>query len=485
MERHCGEPGRLELCWTTRSFLPGLPETEELRTVREALDGRDFAGREAVRQYWSVPERLLDLRWLTERPETPAAEERYRRAEHTLYRVVATMASWSGSVQRDTERLRRDWTGDEAWGRLWEKYEPLLRRCAVRRRSGTTRVFSESELIRLYQLLLDLTPLPAAVRRGRPFRTAAAHLRRALEETFGLALEREKSLRLFTGEDLQRNAEAAVDFCEKAVAFFEGALWRRELSAAKRLEKLSAYLDRTVPGLPSAEGDVWSEAYHNALWMRLQTVADRVCRQISGEPGEPPVTLETLLERVEEVWKTLKSGSPVKTSLGEYAADGSRCAALLETDGGTRIMAFSGFLDCQDAQTCRLLLDPAGSGSAAGVFQSIAAGLRAELAVHSPGVVDRMARYGVDRNCRLAPAATLRRELDAGTPDRKQQDFLKKSYACCERKILAHGAQHGMAVRGWAVLRMKSAPCMDCYAALRQWADDGGIRLTLDCPELV
>ena len=61
MEQRCGEPGSLELCWSTRSFLPGLPEEEELRAVREVLDGRDFAVREAVRQYWSVPERLTDL----------------------------------------------------------------------------------------------------------------------------------------------------------------------------------------------------------------------------------------------------------------------------------------------------------------------------------------------------------------------------------------------------------------------------------------
>ena len=484
MEQYRGEPGRLELCWNTRTFLPDVPEEDDRPTVREVLDGRDFAAGGAVRQYWSVPERLLDLRWLTERPETPEATAQYRQAEHTLCRIVATLAAWSGCVWRDTERLRRDWAGDAAWNRLRERYEPLLRRCAARRRNGATREFSESELLRLYQLLRELPPLPASVRRGRPFRNAALRLRKDLEGTFGLALEREKSLRLFTGEDLQRNAEAATDFCEKALEFLEGALWRRELSAAKRLEKLSACLDRAAPDLPLAGGDIWSEVYHNALWLRLQAVADGVCRQINGGPEEPPCTVETLLERVEAVWQTLKSGSPVKLSLREYAADGSRCAALLETDGGTRIVAFSGFLDCEDPQTRDLLLPPTHSGSAAGAFQRIAAGLGAELAVHTPSVVDRMARCGVDRNCRLTAAATLRQELDAGVTDQKQRNFLKRSYGCCERKILAHGAQQGMAAPGQAVLHVKFAPCMNCYAALRQWADEDGIRLTLDCPEL-
>lgn len=485
MEQHRGEPGRLDLRWSARTFLPDLTKEDDGPTVREVLDGRDFAAHSGVRQYWSVPERLLDLRWLTERPETPEASARYRQAEHTLCRVVATLAAWCGSAWRDTERLRRDRADDEAWNRLRERYEPLLRRCAARKRNGALREFSESELLRLYQLLRELPPLPASVRRGRPFRAAALRLRKDLEGTFGLALEREKSLRLFTGEDLQRNAEAATDFCEKALDFLEGALWRRELSAARRLEKLSVCLDQAAPGLPPAEGDVWSEVYHNALWLRLQTVADGVCGRINGAPGEPPCAVDTLLERVEVVWKTLKAGSLVKISLREYAADGSRCAALLETEGGRRIVAFSGYLDCQDPQTRELLLDQTRSGSAADAFQRIAADLGAELAVHTPGVVDRVARYGVDRNCRLTAAATLRRELDAGVPNQKQRDFLKRSYGCCERKILAHGARRGEGAPSWAVLHVKFAPCMNCYAALRQWADGEGIRLTLDCPELV
>ena len=483
MEQYGSEPGNLDLRWNTRTFLPDLPEADDLREVREVLDGRDFAAGGAVRQYWSVPERLLDLRWLTERPETAAA--RYQQAEHTLCRIVTTLAAWSGSVWRDTERLRRDWAGDAAWNRLRERYEPLLHRCAVRRRSGAPREFSESELIRLYQLLRELPPLPASARRGRSFRAAALGLRKALEGTFGLALEREKSLRLFTGEDLQRNAEAATDFCEQALAFLEGALWRRELAAARRLERLSAFLEGLTPELPPAGGDVWSEVYHNALWLRMQTVADGVCSRINGGPEEPPCTVETLLERVETVWKALKAGSPVKLSLREYAADKSRCAALLETDHGTRIAAFSGYLDCQDPQAAQLLAAPVRSGSASGAFQRIAAGLGAELAVHSAGVVDRVARYGVDRNCRLTAAATLRQELNAGVSDPKQRDFLRRSYACCERKILAHGAQRGIAPPGQAVLRVKFAPCMHCYAALRQWADSEGAQLTLDCPELV
>lgn len=484
MEHYRGEPGILELRWRGRTFLPGLPAEDGEMTVEETLDGRDFALRGAVRRYWSVPERLTDLRWLTEHPETPEAAARYRRTEYTIWRIAATLAAWSGSAWRDMERLRRDRAGDEAWNRLRERYEPLLRRCAARRRGGGLREFSERELIRLYQLLRELPPLPASARRGRPFRAAALGLRKALEGTFGLALEQEKSLLLFTGEDLQRNAEAATDFCEKALDFLEGALWRRELNAAGRLEKLWAYLDQAAPGLPPAEGDAWSETYHDALWQRLQAVADGVCRRINGGPEEPACTVETLLERAEAVWKTLQDASPVRTSFGEYIADAIRCAALLETGDGTRIAAFSGFLDCQDPQARDLLPEPAGSGSAAGAFQRIAAGLGAELAVHTPGVVDRMARYGVDRNCRLTAVTTLRRELDAGVSDQKRRDFLKRSYACCERKILAHGTRRDGASPGWAVLRVKFAPCMHCYAALRQWADDSGVRLTLDCPEL-
>ena len=174
----------------------------------------------------------------------------------------------------------------------------------------------------------------------------------------------------------------------------------------------------------------------------------------------------------------------MKLSLGEHIADESRCAALLETDSGLRIAAFQGFLDCQDPQASQLLMEPTHSGCGDGAFQRIAAGLGAELAVDTPGVVDRMARCGVDRNCRLTAAATLRQELDAGVTDQKQRNFLKRSYGCCERKILAHGAQQGMAAPGQAVLHVKFAPCMNCYAALRQWADEDGIRLTLDCPEL-
>ena len=72
MEQRYEEPGSLELNWRVRRFLPGLPEEGDDRPVQEILEAQDFVSDAAVRQYWSVPERLLDLRWLSERP-VPAA----------------------------------------------------------------------------------------------------------------------------------------------------------------------------------------------------------------------------------------------------------------------------------------------------------------------------------------------------------------------------------------------------------------------------
>ena len=57
--------GKLKLCWRTACFLPVLQEDGELRTVCEILDGEKFSG--CGRRYWSIPERLMDLRWLSGR----------------------------------------------------------------------------------------------------------------------------------------------------------------------------------------------------------------------------------------------------------------------------------------------------------------------------------------------------------------------------------------------------------------------------------
>ena len=470
--------GKLKLCWRTACFLPVLQEDGELRTVCEILDGEKFSG--CGRRYWSIPERLMDLRWLSGRAGGAETADWAVETEYTLCRIVSTLGAWAGSAWKNMGKLRLDRAGDEAWNTVWRRNEALVRRCAARRKNGALHAFTEDELLRLYQMLLDLPPLPGAAVRGRPFRAAAQRLRKGLEDTFGLALERERSLLLFTGEDLQRNAGAAVDFCGKALEFFEGALWRKELTAAARLRKLSADLEQLQPDLPPAGSDVWSGEYHRALWLRLQAVADGVCRRINGE-GEGD-----LAERAESVWRTMKDRSPVSFSLREYAADESRCAALLETDSGVRVLAFAGFWDCEDRQVQQSLMEPAEyDGDTAKAFRRIAAGLGAELAVCTSGTVDRMARYAVNRACRLEAAATLRQELVAGIPDRKTGKFLRSSYACCERKLLAHLAERGAAVSERAVLHTKFAPCVNCCAALRQWADGSGICLTLDCPQLI
>lgn len=66
IDRYENNPLNLKLSWKISSFLP-VPSSED--TIDEYLDPEAFKDAEYIKNVWSIPESLLDIRWAKEAAE--------------------------------------------------------------------------------------------------------------------------------------------------------------------------------------------------------------------------------------------------------------------------------------------------------------------------------------------------------------------------------------------------------------------------------
>lgn len=55
---------KIVLTWRASAFIESLPNE---MTIQEVLHSNTFDTKADIRSYWSVPERLVDIRWLSDR----------------------------------------------------------------------------------------------------------------------------------------------------------------------------------------------------------------------------------------------------------------------------------------------------------------------------------------------------------------------------------------------------------------------------------
>ncbi len=492
-DREYQEPGKILLRWKVSAFLPIRPDFEPLQILEEPLYARDFPSEAAALAYWSAPERLVDIRWIQTRRNREesflqGSEDlsfgRCLELEYQLYRVVSTLGTWCGICGKNIEKLL---DGSQRMRSLLQTLEEdmeFLQMCAARRTREARLSFSADELTQLYRSAELFSQADISDSRTKELKAAAKRFLQRTRRLFGGEPFSHLSLLTFTPGELRPVFESAANFSEKAVDFLRNPLWREQQTPILKLRNLAERIQKILPEWNPAEADEHSEVYHRSLWTGLQAAADNICEVINGGAAEPvPASVEILLQRVNEIITRLNLRTHDNSkSWNAYVRDHGRCIALLDTRSGTQIMAFSGYLDCEDVQVQKAF---PGSGSLEMLngFQQISKNLGAVLASFSSDVVDRILRCELNPTVQLTARGPLRTELSTASGE-QQLAFLRKSYACCERKILAKSESLGRTNRlGPSVLHVKFEPCLSCYGVIQRWMKLYGISLALDYPK--
>lgn len=482
------EKRKLRLEWHTFTFLPQMTESNQVpQVIEEFLNFEAIAPDFDWKMYWSVPERLLDIRWLQSRLNRNFAEmetqeddlfEKIVTCEFWLYRVVRTFGEWTSTYEKCLQKMDQE-KEERLWESFWEENKSLLEPYGGRQ--NIEKQLTEDGLGDLYHIAKEIQDLRIPDSRKSELLKAAKRYTAEVEQTFGRNAENSLSLKLLLPDAQQELVEAALDFSSKAVDFFTNLRWRKDSSSVEQLRKLARKIQSAASDWHPAEGDVQSLEYKTSLWSGIQLVADEICNKINRVNqirGQEPTSIENILDRVKDAAKQLGLRDNVQKLLKEYSMDGKRCVALLELDGA-KVMSFSGFWDCEDAQAQKVLkcvLD----NKVLEAFQKIAQNMNAELAGLSDGVVDKIMRYILDPTFQFSEHGPLRSELSAPSSN---SPFLKKSYSCCERKILASNNVQSNHTPQEAILHIKFVPCLTCYGALRKWIDDTHVKFRIDYPK--
>lgn len=478
--------GKIVLTWRVSAFIE-LPPGKE--TIQETLHSDAFRTDADSRSYWSVPERLVDMRWLSDRRRetTGEAEETgfalYMELEYRLYRMVTTLGEWAGGCGKSIEKLResRD-AQDDVLLNQWRPEMPFLLKGFSDAEEGAGPVFSAKDLDRLYGMAGEFSQIHVTDARKRNLQRSAQKLQQNLQKTYGTGLEQQLSLGLFSAEELRVTFALAKDFCKKAYDFLDNQAWREENPEIRKLRELEEHIQKVRSDWRPEGEDRWSEQYQRSLWTGLQLLADDACSAVNGTRDGRTASIKELLQRVDDAIQSLQISPKRKTILhDQYIKDSSRCVALLDIRKGPRVMAFSGFWDCEDPQTQRAL---GCTASAAEAFREISRRLNVELAIFSTGVVDRIIRCKIGKSLRMEEYGPMRRELPPAF-EKAKAGVVKSGYSCCERKILAEiAARGGVGASAAAALYVKFQPCLSCYGALTNWTHTNGIQLTVDYPEI-
>lgn len=479
--------GKIVLTWRASAFIESLPNE---MTIQEVLHSNTFDTKADIRSYWSVPERLVDIRWLSDRQRgieqdlEDGSFSSYVKLEYRLYRIVTALGELVDSCGKTIKKFNENLsTQDDNLLSKWQPEEPFLLRCFLEagEENGTT--LSAEDLSQLYEMAKEFSHIHVTDARRKNLQRSAQKLQKDLEKTYGSDLGEPSSLELFHSKERQVTYNRVRDFSKKVYDFLVNQAWREENPALRRLSELEEYIRKVHPDWKPEGTDRWSEHYQKSLWSGLQSLADDACQMINGNGTVGSASsIEDLLKRVDNAIQTLDLSPKEKTNLyNEYIKDKKRCVALLDIQNGPRILAFSGFWDCVDTQVQNTLGCSANNLVA---FQNISSYIKVDLAIFSADVVDRIIRCKIDRNLHLIQYGPMRAELPS-VFDKKQADSIKKDYSCCERKILAEVASRGgIKTPTDAELYVKFQPCLSCYGALTDWSQANAIRLTIDYPEM-
>ena len=403
----------IRLNWNIYRFVPISSNVENHQTICEILDSKDFCNKSAIQNYWSVPEKLVDMRWLLDSTDGDLDGQarqnentffKYMELEYGFYCIIATLGSWLSDYTKIIEHLKRFQKKENTLKEYWEGNRELFIECI---RQLTNGELSDDEAITqilepLYKAAKKMYSLPIANYHKKSLKVSAKQFCKKFEENkfylLGNSFLAEKEL-VF---------ELATDFSNKNIDFFTNFLWRKDEWAIKKLKQLVAKIKRILPQWTPADSEEWSKEYICSIWEGLQTAATSICNHINHSQPENPMSLEKMLECVKKEMEKLDLKHS-ESHFKKYAQDKKRCVALLQA-GKKRIMSFSGFWDCEDDEA-RNVLNGQFYVDVIEAFHNISQACQAKLAILSSEVVDDIIRYELDSKCQLVQKGPLRDEL--------------------------------------------------------------------------
>lgn len=463
-------------------------------TIREVLYAAKNSGNE---DYWSVGERLLDLRWvqecITRRDDAELYENSwdtgqsaefdnlsyaYMKAESGLFYIVSTFRKWLDTAAKNWPELINLKYAEEAVAEKEAKQVVMKLEDLINRTEA-----DPSGLIESYEDIVKAAELVKKIKasdgRKRNLKRTCDDLIRAIGEFERLQRSQDPSQ---SGQEI-KVGNLFLEFMGKAKDFFENPQWRNKNPAVAAIKKLQQSIQVFWKEYHFIDVDgIVQDSDRMILQHGLQTASDLLLEELFREQ-DGRTAIERLQRKIDGVIEKIKQCATKPTKkLEDYFSDKKRCVALIDIYRGDlkntveRIIAFSGYFDCEDAE---LRSKVNGSEDHIEAFQKIADKLGAELAYFSADVVDRVKRYELDGKLKLTARGPLRKELGIQAKD------LKREYSCCERKILAKMEINGRKISHCnAYILVKFMPCILCYGALDEWKKTNHLAIDLRYPRL-
>lgn len=457
-------PKCIVFSWTLNAFISTDASPEP---IHEKVFFMNYK-REDLKNRWTIPEMLMDVRWLEEisllvkndsnrilREETEQ-EFPYFLHEFSLNLIETKLLSWA----RDSEDHFQKWKNElnDTPFPIPADNDPLWARSASWMQKSPS--CSEQDQLDLEQLLsIAQQVLKASLHDERSIKKAARDFTAEIRAFFG-----EESIpTTFNLQGPYAPSDAlwkkASVFSQKIHDFFYNKLWRTNNQQKEWFSKLQQKLLHVCDDLVFPEISA-QDTYHNALFKNLQYVANHICDRLN-QSGK--IELEAI-QKVMESLKISKDAETQKAYKNYLKNSASRCVALLILDDSRRLLSFSGFLDCTDPDTLNLLGESK-KDELLSIFQQIADGVNAKYIPFCYQVVENTFRYQLNEVLDFDPPISMRWEIS-------QKMFQKKSYSCCERKLLAWLKCQSIQPES-AKLIIKFEPCVSCLGALLDWKKTG------------
>lgn len=464
-------PGWLALTWDVASFLPGEHENG---VIREILDPEQFSNPELARDYWSLAEKLIDLRWMAEEAqiiqrsdsdsrllrEVPAG---YLEMENLFHAVVQRFGTWAAEYRKNRKVLMETGLEKYPFIQFWENHGADIRNAA----RVDNRPLADNERQDIAAAVGAFRQLPRTEHCARYL--AYWELLRIVHDHFDVE-----------GDPEDQQLIAFSVWCLK---FFRAYLHEvREAKAGKNINRLARELRRVLVHTHFPRTNKWKTEYLDSVWEHLQLAADDICASVCGVQTNQPNLLRMqtyhvnqdvrrvsgMLGRLEAACSRIHADIRV---LNEYL-NSKKCVAILKPQYGPPVAAFSGYEDSTDNQV-NMYWPQRNQEEISGICRDMHM-LHATL---TPYVVNHIYRY---RNgTRLGPFRDeLNRvvvDMQARHPQFSEADsaaylrnYFKIEYSCCERKILGVlDAQNSNCHR--AELFVKYSPCYSCARELKRW----------------
>lgn len=293
------------------------------------------------------------------------------------------------------------------------------------------------------------------------------------KQTFGKDLNLPSSLAIPVFDNMPDFLNKCSLFCKKLLDVSQNKLWRTTSSYRRKLDEFRAKFEKILFSYHRDVDETNPESFHMFFRDSIQTICKQVVDCICSRGSD-------LFDNINTAMQDLNLSSSPNKCFSKYLKDANgKCVALLDMDNGKKLLAFSGFYDCEGTLATSHIANPLASNMLDG-FRKIAQTLNATLVTLNESVADNLFRYEPDSCLQIVPHGPLSHELLA-VP---QQKFQKNLYSCCERKILAY-IEANSCICCEAFLVVKFSPCLSCFEALCRWKEQKNISLNIYFPRLL